>query len=250
MAQKSKGLGDYRFLIPHYGDIPLLLGLFKGELWIKQYQIWVKGDTVSLLAALGKLFGFFVTVYAFPVRVFLRYRHGIYSIGWFLTAFTALTIAFFNWPGREYKWTPMYPIWFPIRELFNLYFSPNSASWWPDMIARVYSPSLFWLCLVFCAVAAIHILISYFTVKGDERDIKRGIPVFWKLSSMLSNKWQDKERIFVWWVLESAFAGGIGAFLYYGFHDRILGLFLLYSAACHFALEAYESIWLSRIVSR
>lgn len=250
MTQKSKGLGDYRFLIPLYGDIPLLLGLFKGDLWIKQYQIWVKGDTVSLLTSLGKLFGFFVTVYAFPVRVFLRYRHGIYSIGWFLTAFTALTITFFNWPGREYRWTPMYPIWFPIRELFNRYFSPKSASWWPDMISTGYSLYLFWFCLFFSVFAIIHVLVSYFTVKGDERDIRRGIPVFWKLSSMLKKGLEDKERLFIWWVLESAFVGGIGAYFYYGNHDMMFGLFLLYAAACHFALEAYESIWLSRIVSR
>ncbi len=250
MAQKTKGLAEYRFLIPLYGDIPLFLALFKGELWIKQYQIWVKGDTVSFLIALGKLFGFFVTVYAFPVRVFLRYRHGIYSIGWFLTAFAALTITFFNWLGRDFRWTPLYPIWFPIRELFNRHFDPDAGSWWPDMVSRVYSPSLFWFCLVCVVLAASHILISYFTIKGDERDIKRGIPIFWKLGSLLKNGLQDKERLFVWWVLESAFVGGIGAFLYYGFHDRMFGLFLLYAASCHFALEAYESIWRSRIVSR
>jgi len=250
MIQNTKRLSEYRYLIPLYGDIPLFINLFKSEGWIRLYQALVKSDSASFLTTATKLFGFFITVYAFPVRVFLRYRLGIYSTGWFLTAFTALTIIFYNWPERRFIWTPIYTVWFPIREWIYWAFDFKGKSWWPDMIMMVRSLKLFWFCLAFCLVSSIHTLVSYFTVKGDERDIRRGIPILWKLASRFINGLQDKDRLFLWWLLESAIVAGIGAYFYYGNHDIVFGKFLLYAASCHFALEAYEGIWLSRIVSR
>ncbi|MFM9949444.1 MAG: hypothetical protein ACKV1O_16020 [Saprospiraceae bacterium] len=246
----SKRLADYRHLVPLYGDITLFTAFFKGELWVKQYQIWIKGDKATALLSLGKLFGFFIAVYAFPVRVFLRYRHGIFTIGWFLTAYTALTIVFFNWAGRGYRWPPLYTLYYPFRKVVVLIFNPNALPWWPDMITRMHSQNLWWFCLAFCALATIHILISYFTVKGDEQDIRRGTPALWKLAALFFKRLQDKDRLAIWWILESLLLGGIGAYLFFGFHDRALGMFLIYASACHFALECYESIGLARFISR
>lgn len=248
--QTSRGLEKYRHLIPLYGDIPLFMGLFKGEGWVRQYQIWVKGDAAAILLGIKSLVGFFISVFAFPVRVFLRYWHGIQTIGWFLASYTALTIIFFNWMAKEYKWTPLYTLWYPFRESWTSFFHPEKPLWWPDMMTNIYSQNLWWFCLVFCALSFIHILVSYFTDQSGEKKIRRGISIFWKIAALINKRFYDKDELIVWTLLETVLFGGIGAYLFYNFLDTTLGLFLMYSAACHFALEIYEFIGLRRYISR
>jgi hypothetical protein len=242
MNRKTK-LEKYRFLVPLYGDIPLVIGLFNGQFWTNLFRLFKEPN--ATFYTLGKFIGFFVNIYAFSVRVFVRYRHGRLTIGWILAFFTVLTMLLYNWQGRKFIWTPLYAIWFPIKE--TLFREPNP--WFPDIIYRYHSEYVWWMCAAFCVLAIVHIIISYLPFGGKEENVKRGIPVLWAISALFFKGLRGKKNWMIWWVLETSIIIGLALYIGY-YHDSILARYLIIAATCHGLLEAYEFFGLRSYISR
>jgi len=241
VSKKGK-LEDYYYLIPRFGDIPIIFSLLQGQFW-RNLALLLKGDFSIIIKVIITVITFFISVFATPIRMTFRYLHGSLTIGWFLIGFSGITMLFFNCNSFVWIWAPLLTILFPFRELYaNAIEEDSIYPWWPETMTDWQSESLFWFTIIFVALSIIHILISYFTFKKDDRDIKHGYPIFWKLSTLLLKNLENKESHWIWYLLETLIVGIITIIFYY-LQDIIFSKFLLIAGSCHFLSEFVEDLW-------
>ena len=233
-------LGDYSFSMPLFGDSAILSRVFKRETWDNAIRVLFRRDALAIMSGMLETLAFFLTAAALPVRVFLRYRHGVHTIGWIILAYTGVTVSFLNWPDREYLAIPLYPFWFLIRDAYAAIAQQEITSYWKDVFLDVRSMTLFWVNIAFAVTGIGQIIASYVWYKKDAQAIHRGLPLLWVIAARLNRRLRDKDGMAFWWVLESSLFLSIGAVLVHSALDRTLGSYLIYAGAGHFILEFAE----------
>lgn len=233
-------LNDFSFRTPLFGDLAILFRLFQRETWETAIRALFRRDALAILSGVLEALAFFVAALALPVRVFLRYRHGLHTIGWIILAYAGIAVSFLNWADREYLAIPLYPFWFLIRDGYAALAEQEITYYWQDVFLDVRSVTLFWVNIAFVLIGAYHIIASYFLNKNDAQAIYRGLPLLWVIAARFNRRLRDKDGMAFWWVLESTLFMSIGALLVYCSLDRTLGWYLIYAGAGHFALEFIE----------
>ena len=232
-------VSDYFFAVPLMGDLAILLQMMRDN------RIPQPRDERKFIAFFKSILLIYLIYFSYPVRLFLRYSHGIYTIGWIMSGLAALNMQFFNVAPVESTGNFLSPIMcivFFFREPYVRITEQDHLAWWPDIVFSFNSPLLYSVFVAFCLLSVFHILISYFTIRRDSRDIKRGVPIIWWIARRFFKKLRGRQNWSLWWICESLIVGGIGAYFYFIGSDQILGAYLLIMAACHFLLEAYEAI--------
>lgn len=233
-------LKEYSFRTPLFGDLAMLFRLFQRETWETAIRALFRRDALAILSGVLEALAFFVAALALPVRVFLRYRHGLHTIGWIILAYAGIAVSFLNWADREYLAIPLYPFWFLIREGYAALAEQEITNYWQNVFLDVRSVTLFWVNIAFVLIGVYHIIASYFLNKNDAQAIYRGLPLLWVIAARFNRRLRDRDRMAFWWVLESALFLSIGTVLVHSALDRTLGWYLIYAGAGHFALEFIE----------
>ena len=243
---KSSRLSDHTYLVPLGGDLAIISTLTSGKFW----RAMGSENATDGFRLIFQFILFCMNVLAFSIRVFLRYKQGHKTMGWILTAYTAVVMIAYNWSLRPFDWivTPIsslfYPIIWPIHRLIWW----QDPDWWPHIFHDCASRPLQWMTVLFCILAVVHIITSYIRKKDRSAGVKRGIPVLWFISSLVIRRLYNTRDWVMWWILEAAIVIGIAYAAWFIHADIRFKIFLLAAALSHVILEAYEYFGLKQFV--
>lgn len=240
----AKRVTEFRYLAPLVGDIPLISRVFSGQTINAILRLVMRRDVSVLLLFVVKTVVFFLGALAVIPRVFLRYRHGAMTIGWIITSIAALLIAFCNWPGCTHDaWAPIYILALPVNEVIE-----SAPSWVPEVFLEYQSIQLYYGGIAFCALAALHILISYLPLGTQADRVKRGRSIFWFVLSWLFFRLRKQEKAGIWWMVETGLVIGLSYALPFFGGEAQLCSFLFTAGIAHGLIEAYEYFGLKSYV--
>lgn len=225
-------LSDYHHALPLLGDLPIILGI------IRDFRYPSPQDERQFVSLIKFLISLYFIPFSLPMRMFWRFGHGVYTIGFLVGGFALMNMASFSYISFPDNVFSPFVFWFHtpalVFESLGDYVAQN------DMNTVPQSMSLFVLAVVFGAMTLVHIIFSYIRMRRDARDIHRGTSWLWWIAKRFSRKLKNKRGSLLWCFLESLITGGAGAYLYFYGADMILGLFLMVSAGCYFLTEVFE----------
>ena len=242
MANNNNGIRDYKHRIHLFGDQSIISNIFKANFWMSLIQ-FMKRDSGVWIRFWGGLIAFIASMFAFSIRVFLRKKQGIFSIGWILSILTGWMILLFNFTGVPWKLAPLAVFFTPIHDSFAHFTSGTENAfepWYAIFMSETHSDGLFIFFIIYSAMAIFRLIESYRFQTGDARDIQRGVSLILDLiPHPYKNDYKESYSTIVAESVLFLIAAATASFI---FQEQYLGLYLLIATICHFGLETVEFI--------
>jgi len=216
--------------IPAFGDLAMLVALYRSALWKELYSNSKKG----LLRVIKWLINVKVDMLASVIRSVFRYNPGEHTTGGMMYIWTLCMLIAFNSASVEAIVFTLIPFVAPVL-LINI----RGTEFVDILWGNVRSENIAYLIVVFAVFQLLHVIRIY--LNGDENAdrMKRGtswIKLLFKHNKFIT---EFKIQCFV----EPVFAAGIGYILWTTQGDIWIFILLSSSAICLFLQEFFDKAY-------
>ena len=225
-------MNHHHRLAPKYGDSNIVLSIYYSEFW-KFFFTGNKNAWWILFKSFGNLAR---EMMLFPVRSFLRIRHGKHSTGWIIFFLSASMLV-------AYNSNFLIPVFAPITAFFVwlLPFFMDSATMENLIFEQVHSSFMTkFNCGFFLVGLAQIIALKYFKLYDEQDPAKRGDSI---LHLGLSQIFKDQAPIsetFIQTYIEPAILLCLSAFFWWGYYDLVPCIYFLSTGIFLFIQEILD----------